>query len=121
MKKILLIILFSFLWCGNSYAILINLKCVGFKSYNISTSFWNNNFEDVIRLIVDTNKRTMTEKEENNKVWIIAEERDGSFYSKNSNILNYATLNRYTGVFISKLKKNPSKYFYICQKAEKLF
>ena len=121
MKKILLIILFSFLWCGNSYAILINLKCTGFKSFNTSTTFWDNNFEDVIRLIVDTNRRTMTENEESGTVWMIAEERDGSYYSENSNITNYSTLNRYTGVFTSKTKKNSSKFYYICEKAEKLF
>ena len=129
MKKLFITLLLSFIFSGNSSAIIINLKCTGFQSYNTSTNMMDNLYEDILRLIIDTNKNLMVSMraKEVIRTWTLKEIEDGYFYSdqasdyKVPDKYNSATLNRYTGEFVSKHKRNNNKYHYICKKTNQLF
>lgn len=129
MKKFLTTTLLALLFTTNSYAIIINLKCSGFKSYNTSTNTMDYDYEGVLRLVIDTNNNLMVSTGEKNvsREWIINEINDGYFYSdlakdyKEPDKLNSATLNRYTGEFVTKHIRNNNKFHFICKKTNQLF
>ena len=130
MKKILSIIVLSLLFCNTSFAKIIDLSCVGFKSYKDGEV--DSAFEDYSHIRIDTNKKIMTELSDDGSFsyeWILTEINERYYFSdkytdmdeKNSPHIIYATLNRFTGLFYSQRTSDGGRYFYHCSTTKQLF
>ena len=130
MKKLLSIIVLSLLFCNTSFAKIIDLSCVGFKSYYDGEI--DSTFEDYSHIRIDTNKKIMTELSDDGSFsyeWILTEINERYYFSdkytdmdeKNSPHIIYATLNRFTGHFISQTSREGKRYFYHCSTTKQLF
>ena len=82
MKKILSIIVLSLLFCNTSFAKIIDLSCVGFKSYKDGET--DSTFEDYSHIRIDTNKKIMTELSDDGSFsyeWILTDVNERYYLS----------------------------------------
>ena len=130
MKKLLSIIVLSLLFCNTSIAKIIDLSCIGFKSYDFNTKKVNYNFKDYMHLSIDTNKKIMTEMSDSGNFspeWILKEITERYYYSEEYKDMNEtdfrigANLNRFTGEFFSASTGDEGRYFYHCSPTKQLF
>ena len=129
MKKLIIILILNIIFCSNSYAIIINLKCTGFQAYNTSSNTMDTKFKDVLHLVIDTNKNLIISMGEKTifREWLIKDTNDSFFFSDEASdynkpdLLNSASLNRYTGEYVAKHRRSNLKYHYICKKTNQLF
>ena len=129
MKKLLGIIVLSLLFCNVSFAKIIDLSCVGFKSYKDGEV--DSTFENYSHIRIDTNKKTLTELSDDGSFsyeWILTEVNERYYYSDEYKDMDEkkfvyieANLNRFTGEFTSQTTRDGRRYFYHCSTTKQLF